>query len=129
TTDPVHARLVLVAPAANSAPPTDPGRPVASWSYERELVGAGRVDAAGEAAFEIEVPHPPLWWPAGLGGQPLAELQVRVGTHEEVRRIGFRHLAWERTPGSPADALPYGLRVNGVPVPLTGVNWAPADAQ
>jgi beta-mannosidase len=54
---------------------------------------------------------------------------VQIGNHEEVRRIGFRHLAWERTPGSPEDALPYGLRVNGVPVPLTGVNWAPADAQ
>lgn len=95
----------------------------------REFAVTGPTDAAGEPAFEIEVPHPPLWWPAGLGGQPLAELRVRVGEHEEVRRIGFRHLAWERTPGSPGEALPYGLRVNGAPVPLTGVNWAPADAQ
>jgi beta-mannosidase len=95
----------------------------------RQLVATGPVDAHGAVTLAIEVPHPPLWWPTGLGGQPLAELRVRIGNHEEVRRIGFRHLAWERTPGSPADALPYGLRVNGVPVPLTGVNWAPADAQ
>ncbi len=96
---------------------------------EGELAASAMPDAHGEAVLVLEVPHPPLWWPAGLGAQPLAELRVRVGNHEETRRIGFRHLAWERTPGSPADALPYGLRVNGVPVPLTGVNWAPADAQ
>jgi len=95
----------------------------------RELVATGAIGADDAASLTFEVPHPPLWWPAGLGEQPLAELRVRVGNHEEVRRIGFRHIAWERTPGSPEDALPYGLRVNGVPVPLTGVNWAPADAQ
>lgn len=95
-------------------------------SAELDL-GDGRVlRAAGTGELRIPVEAPPLW---GVHAPRLVDLRVRVGDHEEHRRLGFRHLEPEATPGSPAGALPYGLRVNGEPVPLAGVNWAPTDAQ
>lgn len=90
-------------------------------------LGDGRVlRASGSGAVSIPIDAPPLW---GVRAPRLVDLRVRVGDHEEHRRVGFRHLEPEVTPGSPAGALPYGLRVNGESVPLAGVNWAPADAQ
>jgi beta-mannosidase len=83
----------------------------------------------GVAEVHLQVTEPPLWQPLGYGSPRLAEVRVRVGQHEEVRRIGFRHSSWELTPGSPKTAEAYGLRVNGSPIPLVGINWAPADAQ
>lgn len=88
-----------------------------------------RAEAPAGAELRLPVIAPPLWHPVGFGAPRLVDLVVRVGDTEEHRRIGFRHLARERTPGSPPAADAYGLRVNGIPVPLPGVNWAPADVQ
>ncbi|HEV7743337.1 MAG TPA: glycoside hydrolase family 2 TIM barrel-domain containing protein [Pseudolysinimonas sp.] len=83
----------------------------------------------GSARLRIDLEAVPLWWPNGYGDARLCELTVTVGGHSEHRRIGFRSAVWEQTPGSPADAAAYGLRVNGEPIALAGLNWAPADAQ
>lgn len=83
----------------------------------------------GVALARVEVPDAPLWHPVGHGSPRLAGVRVRVGDHVEQRRVGFRAIEWHRTPGSPEGAERYGLRVNGRPVPLAGINWAPADAQ
>ena len=54
------------------------------------------VDAgATRATLVIDVPDAPLWWPAGYGEQPLADLTVTLSTVDQEldrwqRRIGFR---------------------------------------
>jgi beta-mannosidase len=78
----------------------------------------------------IEVPEPQLWWPNGMGAQPLYRLTARVicGGRETDRleqTIGLRTLELVR------EALPegsrFGLSVNGQPVYCKGGTWAPAD--
>jgi beta-mannosidase len=76
----------------------------------------GDAPGDGAATLVLDVPDAPLWHP---GAPRLADLTVTVGEHTEVRRVGFRHLAWDG----------YRLAVNGRPVPLAGINWAPTDAQ
>lgn len=81
-------------------------------------------------ACRINVPDPQLWWPNGMGEQPLYRLSVRVlcGDEETDRReqtIGLRTIELDRSP------LPEGSRfafkVNGRKVFCKGGNWAPAD--
>ncbi len=79
--------------------------------------------AAGENRIEwqVEVPNPELWWPAGLGAQPLSDLRVQVrapdGTisDRKHRRIGFRTTAMRH----------FVLRVNKTRVFVRGINVAP----
>lgn len=72
-----------------------------------------------------------LWWPNGLGAQPLYDVAVELpaddGTvADAVRRtVGFRTVAWQPCAGAPAAADPWICTVNGRPVFLQGVNWTP----
>ena len=76
------------------------------------------------------IPDPQLWWPNGMGAQPLYRLTIRVlcGNRETDRRlqtIGLRTIELDRSP------LPEGERfcfkVNGHRVFCKGGNWEPAD--
>ncbi|WP_053203769.1 glycosyl hydrolase 2 galactose-binding domain-containing protein [Jiangella muralis] len=95
-----------------------------------EVVAAGplSVGADGSLTGSVVVPEPALWWPQGLGDQPLYEVVVRAG--DAVRRVvtGFRHAVLAPNAGASLGALPYTAVVNGRRVELTGWNWAPADA-
>ncbi|MCY3023658.1 MAG: hypothetical protein NTW87_32155, partial [Planctomycetota bacterium] len=72
-----------------------------------------------------------LWHPNGRGRQPLYTLRCQVCDRagkvldEDVRRIGFKHLTWRQCAGAPRGADPWLCVVNGKPVFLQGVNWAP----
>lgn len=94
------------------------------------LVAAGPlpVDASGALGGAIDVPDPALWWPSGLGEQPLYEVIVRAGDASRRVVTGFRHAVLTPNDGAPSGALPYTAVVNGRRVELTGWNWAPADA-
>ena len=94
-------------------------------------VAERRVPAADGSA-ELRIPNPELWWPNTVGAQPLYTVTVVLAddegeTDRTERRVGFRTAALVPNPGAPADALPYTAVVNGVPVPLLGWNWTPAD--
>ena len=78
----------------------------------------------------IIIPDPQLWWPNGMGEQPLYQLTARVvsGDVETDRRtqvIGLRTMELDRLP------LPEGsrfaIRVNGIKMFCKGGNWAPSD--
>lgn len=78
----------------------------------------------------IEVSNPQLWWPNGMGEQPLYRLTARVlcGEEETDRReqtIGLRTIELDRSPLP--DGSRFALRVNGETVFCRGGNWAPAD--
>lgn len=84
-------------------------------------------------ASEISWDHLPveLWWPNGMGAQPLYTVQIRLLDQQQQIldtrdvRVGFRHVEWKRTQGAPDHAWPYLCVVNGKPVFLFGVNWTP----
>ncbi|MFG2040581.1 glycoside hydrolase family 2 protein [Dactylosporangium sp. NPDC048998] len=118
----VHARVDAPAGARVRAELIDPaGLPAA----------AGTSVAGGdEVAITLLVVEPELWWPIGLGGQPLYRLQVELehdgGTLDAATaRIGLRSVAVDETP----DALGtrWALVVNGRPVRVRGYNWIPDD--
>ncbi|MFC9689144.1 glycoside hydrolase family 2 protein [Kribbella sp. NPDC056951] len=104
-----------------------------------EVVAAGRshrgtaMVGPGEttAVVAIDVPDAPVWWPAGYGDQPLADLVVTVvgdGSHpldRWERRIGFRTVAVDTSEDEFGSA--FTLVVNGRPVFVKGVNWIPDD--
>ena len=72
-----------------------------------------------------------LWWPNLEGEQPLYDLclQLLDGDGNELdgvtRRVGFKNVVWEQCEGAPEGADPWICVVNGRPVFLQGVNFAP----
>ncbi|MCG9895406.1 MAG: hypothetical protein MH204_08025 [Fimbriimonadaceae bacterium] len=71
---------------------------------------------------------PQLWWPNGLGEQPLYTLRTELRRGEEVldsvvRRIGLRTIELDQTPD--ADGSTFGFIVNGHPIFAAGSNWIP----
>jgi beta-mannosidase len=84
----------------------------------------------GNGAVGIEIDHPMIWWPAGMGKQPLytvaVELQDERGKLLDTvqKRVGLRTLrAFEKTKTEPMQFV-----VNGVQFFAKGANWIPADA-
>ena len=85
--------------------------------------------AGGAASLEAVVRNPELWWPTGMGGQPLYTVTARLSgadgqtTDTASRRIGLRTV--EVVP--PKDDVAMHLAVNGFPVFAKGAVWIPAD--
>ena len=88
-------------------------------------------EAAAGAAFSLDpvrltIADPALWWPAGLGPQPLHDLVVRVGSTTRTLRLALRDVRLVSEPD--AIGRSFALHVNGRPVFARGANWIPADA-
>jgi beta-mannosidase len=78
----------------------------------------------------IAIPHPQLWWPNGMGAQPLYRLTARVlcgkeETDRRVQSIGLRTIELDRPPVPGGDR--FCFKVNGQDVFCKGGNWAPPD--
>ena len=78
----------------------------------------------------IVIPSPQLWWPNGMGDQPLYQVNARIVCSDEEtdarsQMIGLRVVELDRTP------LPEGsrfcLKVNGQRVFCKGGNWVQTD--
>lgn len=66
------------------------------------------------------------WFPNGHGKQVLYDLTVESGDREICqRKVGFKTVRWQITPGAGADVQPMLCEINGVPTFLQGVNWTP----
>ena len=79
------------------------------------------------ARLELEIDDAELWYPNGMGAQPLYDLAISIdGTDSRYDiRIGLRHIEWKRTEGAKEDALKYQPYINGRRVYLQGYNFTP----
>jgi beta-mannosidase len=98
------------------------GSVIASVSFDAALFGKG----VAWDSLPVE-----LWWPNGMGGQPLYELTCTLtaadGTELDSasRRVGFRNVQWLPCVDAPGEADPWLCAVNGSPVFLQGFNFQP----
>jgi beta-mannosidase len=99
--------------------------------------GGSDFDKSRHGTAYITIDDPKLWWPAGMGAQPLYTIAVTLEQHLGVgsfrtietldsttRRIGLRTL--RAVPQTAA--MPLHLEANGVPFFAKGANWIPADS-
>lgn len=104
------------------------GHPVAQGS-EPVLLGD---TVPTDLVTTLEIAHPRLWYPNGMGEQPLYRLVVQLarGTQTSDAReviFGIRTVRAIPNEGAPPDALPYTLEVNGRRVFVKGWNWTPHE--
>ncbi|OGV70693.1 MAG: hypothetical protein A2283_11695 [Lentisphaerae bacterium RIFOXYA12_FULL_48_11] len=95
----------------------------------REVASASAELNAGKGKAMLEVTNPKLWWPAGMGGQPLYNVSVDLMDNSgklldsSIKRIGLRTMkAVEQTKDTTMHFV-----VNGVKFFSKGANWIPAD--
>ena len=97
--------------------------------HGQSVATAEETVTADQCEREIEINHPQLWWPNGMGDHPLYTVQVGLKNSDGVildsqqRRTGLRVL--EVLP--PKDGKAMHLKINGVAFFAKGADWIPAD--
>ncbi|HEY2964216.1 MAG TPA: glycoside hydrolase family 2 protein [Pyrinomonadaceae bacterium] len=82
-------------------------------------------------SFDFTVSRPKLWWPNGLGAQPLYSFRARSlvngrVTDEKLARTGLRTLELRQQRDEAGQS--FAFVINGIPVFAKGGNWIPADS-
>lgn len=95
----------------------------------RRKINADNITLFAEIPFEIESPE--LWWPNGMGDQPLYNIRVLLySTEKEVHtiaeRIGLRTIELVTRPDEHGNT--FHFVVNGRPVFMKGANYIPQDS-
>ena len=84
--------------------------------------GASYMVAANE---ETEIENPQLWWPNGLGAQPLYTITAQCNGWKEEKRIGLRTLKLIREKDKYGESFCH--EVNGVRFFAMGADYIPED--
>ena len=102
-------------------------------SRKGKAVASGDVPIKGKgASVALVVEHPDVWWPAGMGDQPLYDVSVTlcdaagVAIDQQALRIGLRTLGLDRHKDQWGESFQFVA--NGVAFFAKGANWIPADA-
>lgn len=86
--------------------------------------------SAGIAEVKLKLNDPELWWPAGLGQQPLYDLKVSILEGDVVfdlckKKIGLRKLELIRDDDEAGQT--FFFKINNKPFFVKGANCIPAD--
>jgi beta-mannosidase len=126
--DPKVAHLAVAVLAESIGTPQLEARVVVR--YKGKVVSRQHAAFTGDrATVPLDIPHPRLWWPNGMGDHPLYTVSVEVRDHAgrvidaSERRIGLRTL--ELLPKT--DQRPLRLAVNGLEIYAKGADWIPLD--
>ncbi|HEY5914316.1 MAG TPA: glycoside hydrolase family 2 protein [Verrucomicrobiae bacterium] len=123
----VSLEIQLAAETTQAAPLAGTARVL----HKGKRVAAGTCSLqAGKGRIPLVVSDPKLWWPAGMGQQPLYSVEVELLDAQgkvldrTARRIGLRTIKLLE----PDNEKSLRLEANGVPFFAKGANWIPADA-
>ncbi|MFS0910824.1 glycoside hydrolase family 2 protein [Microbacterium sp. 179-I 3D2 NHS] len=89
------------------------------------------VPVSGESVdAELRIPDAAVWWPRGMGEQPLYTLTVSVHDGESTtdswsRRVGFRTVELDTSDDEVGSKFTFVI--NGIPLFIRGANWIPDD--
>ena len=81
---------------------------------------------------DIHIKNPQLWWPNGMGSQPLYEVTASVSSRGTVSHyppfnFGIRKITLD-TSRTSVTHRKFEIQINGKPVFMKGGNWIPSDS-
>lgn len=96
-------------------------------SYYNALLFKKTIETDSKATvIEMNIDDIKLWYPNGMGEQPLYQLNVILNNYDaKTVNVGFRYLEFKRTENAPENALTYQPYINGRRVYLQGYNFTP----